>query len=257
MLPTAPEYVAARLASIRERFGDRLVGVAFAILAEALLILVVLSMGLVERQAKKEDLSLVSMSVRPPEEPAARKPAAKPKAIREALQQPSPQPNPSAAPKRPPGTPPSQPIILLSKSEMASLDIANLPRQPGPAPGKSTMGPPDTGVAGDSKRVGTAPGGEPMYAASWYREPYDDELRGYLSTAQGPGWALITCRTLPNFRVEDCVGLSEYPERSQILRAVLAAAWQFQVRPPRVGGISRVGEWVRIRIEYTDRPPGR
>ena len=72
-----------------------------------------------------------------------------------------------------------------------------------------------------------------------------------------PPGAVPTRLLSPNFRVEDCVGLSEYPERSQILRAVLAAAWQFQVRPPRVGGISRVGEWVRIRIEYTDRPPGR
>jgi protein TonB len=93
-----------------------------------------------------------------------------------------------------------------------------------------------------------------MYAASWYREPYDDELSGYLSTASGPGWALIACRTVRDFRVEDCVGLDEYPSGSQIQRAVLAAAWQSRVRPPRRGGISRVGDWVRIRIDYRDRP---
>ena len=98
--------------------------------------------------------------------------------------------------------------------------------------------------------MGTAPNGEPLYAAAWYREPRDDELRGYLSTASGPGWGLIACRTAPDFRVEDCVGLDEYPNGSQITRAVLAAAWAFRVRPPRLGGRPLVGAWVRIRIDY-------
>jgi periplasmic protein TonB len=137
---------------------------------------------------------------------------------------------------------------------MRSFEIAALPRQGAPAPARPVFGPADAGVADDSRRVGTAPGGQPMYAATWYREPSDDELSGYLSTAKGPGWALITCRTVADFRVEDCVGLDEYPENSNLLRAVLAAAWQFRVRPPRVGGVSRVGDWVRIRIEYDLRP---
>ena len=98
--------------------------------------------------------------------------------------------------------------------------------------------------------MGTAPNGEPLYAAAWYREPRDDELRGYLSTASGPGWGLIACRTAPDYRVEDCVGLDEYPNGSQINRAVLAAAWAFRVRPPRLGGRPMVGSWVRIRIDY-------
>jgi protein TonB len=99
-------------------------------------------------------------------------------------------------------------------------------------------------------RVGTAPNGEPLYAAAWYREPYDSELRGYLSTASGPGWGLIACRTVPDYRVEGCVALDEHPSGSNIARAVLAAAWQFRVRPPRLGGRLQVGEWVRIRIDY-------
>jgi protein TonB len=104
---------------------------------------------------------------------------------------------------------------------------------------------------GDSEVVGRAPDGQPLYAARWFREPTHGELAGYLSTASGPGWALIACRTAPQWRVEDCVGLEEYPQGSQLQRAVLAAAWQFQVRPPRRGGQSLVGSWVRIRIEYT------
>jgi protein TonB len=55
------------------------------------------------------------------------------------------------------------------------------------------------------------------------------------------------------FRVEDCVALGESPQGSNIARAVLAASWQFRVRPPRVGGESLVGTWVRIRIDYNLR----
>ncbi len=113
------------------------------------------------------------------------------------------------------------------------------------------MGPADTRPVSDTPRVeGTGPNGEPLYAASWYREPYDEELRGYLSTAQAPGWGTIACRTAPDYRVEDCVMVGEYPNGSNIARSALAAAWQFRVRPPRIGGRLQVGEWVRIRIDY-------
>ena len=253
MLRSISQFAASRLASSRVGLSDRLTGAAFALIAELLLILVVLSMGLAGREPPKEARALVSMTVRPPAPTPTKAPETKPRARRETLQQPRSQPDAPAASAKQAEPPQSQPIILMSKSEMATFDIAKLPRPSTPAPGKARFGPADGGVTGDSKRVGTAPGGEPMYAASWYREPYDDELSGYLSTASGPGWALIACRTVANFRVEDCVGLDEFPERSNLLRAVLAAAWQFQVRPPRVGGVSRVGDWVRIRIEYSQR----
>jgi protein TonB len=102
----------------------------------------------------------------------------------------------------------------------------------------------------DTERVGTAPNGQPLYAAAWHRTPDRAALGAYLSTARGPGWGLIACRTVAEFRVEDCVGLDEYPEGSQITRAVLAAAWEFRVRPPQIGGKLMVGSWVRIRIDY-------
>lgn len=166
---------------------------------------------------------------------------------------PRPQP-PTDAPPAP--SPP--PYILLPRQVLAEADIAR-PSAPPAAPAapaaparRPTYGPVDRGPAGppDSEVVGRAPNGQPLYAAAWYREPYPEELRGYLSTASGPGWGLIACRTVPNYRVEDCVSLGESPEGSNIARSVLAAAWQFKVRPPRVGGDYKVGEWVRIRIDY-------
>lgn len=117
------------------------------------------------------------------------------------------------------------------------------------------MGPPaPRGRRGDSQRVqGSGPNGEPLYAAAWYREPYPDELHDYLATARGPGWGLIICRTVPEYRVEDCELVDEYPRGSNIGRSLLAAAWQFRVRPPWIGGESQVGAWVRIRIDYDIR----
>ena len=144
-------------------------------------------------------------------------------------------------------------MIELPRGTLPSVDLRSLPTAPAaPSRPRPAAGPPsDSRRDADSQVVGTAPNGERLYAASWYREPYDDELRGYLSTADGPGWALIACRTVPDYRVDDCVALDEYPAGSRMARAVLAAAWQFRVRPPQLGGQLKVGEWVRIRIDYS------
>jgi len=112
--------------------------------------------------------------------------------------------------------------------------------------------------AGDSAMVGTAPDGQPLYAAEWYREPTDTELGGYLpkTMPEGGGWGIIACKTAPRFRVTDCVELGQAPAGSHLAGAVRQAAWQFLVRPPRVGGKSLVGEWVRIRVDYVAGPKG-
>ncbi|HMO77057.1 MAG TPA: hypothetical protein PKD99_15025 [Sphingopyxis sp.] len=165
---------------------------------------------------------------------------------------PPPPPQPAAEEPLPP------PVIEPKVMPTTPAPVERPPAPPAPPsnarpPGAPVYGPPNTGASSayrDTEQVGTAPNGEPLYAAAWYREPRDDELRGYLSTASGPGWGLIACRTAPDYRVEDCVGLDEYPNGSQINRAVLAAAWQFRVRPPRRGGRLMVGAWVRIRIDY-------
>lgn len=252
-----PNPLAPLLERLREAGRQRGAPFVLALLVEVLLVLAVLSIGLYDPPKPPGTPSLVSVNVAAPPAPEEDQPKpelAQAKAPLQTPQETPPVPIPTVAPVQP-----APPIIQLSRSQIAELDISRVPRQPGPpaAPPKGTYGPVDMGVPGDSKRVGSAPNGQPMYAAAWYREPYDSELSGYLSTADGPGWALIACRTAPDYRVEDCVGLGEYPQGSRIERAVLAAAWQFKVRPPRVGGVSKIGEWVRIRIEYGLRRPDR
>jgi protein TonB len=105
---------------------------------------------------------------------------------------------------------------------------------------------------GDSAIVGTAPNGEPLYAAEWYREPTNQELSTYMPRRMpdGGGWGMVACRTAERYRVTDCVELGQAPSGSHLAGAVRQAAWQFLVRPPRVGGKPMIGEWVRIRIDY-------
>lgn len=240
---------------LRENFGRRLAGAAAALAIEALLLLALLSLGAVKPLQKVVPIALTSFDVKndmheppQPEKAPKRKTAESAAAHARPVAQPSPQPSPVAQAPQPAA-------ILPLNPQAQSFDLSKIARAPA-APGRTgpLIGPVDTPRFGDSERVGTAPNGQPMFAARWYREPTDQELRGYLSTAQGPAWGLITCKTVADFRVEDCVGLDEYPEGSNMLRAILAAAWQFRVRPPVIGGVSQVGDWVRIRIDYDYKP---
>jgi len=238
---------------MREWLGQRGIALVLTLAIELLLVLAVLSLGIAPEPPKpKSGRQLTTFAVdsaRPESKQAPDKAKDRP-ALADVQTRPRPAdaPSPSDLPQPAP-QPPA--FIPMPSNQIAGFNIANLPRQPtAPGPNKPVMGPAFTPLAGDSKRVGTAPGGQPLYAASWYREPDDSELAGYLSTADGPGYGLIACRTVADWRVEDCVALDEYPAGSNIARSVLAAAWQFRVRPPRLGGVYKVGEWVRIRIDY-------
>lgn len=190
-----------------------------------------------------EEVSQDAPEPRPePEQQAEERPATRP---------PDPAQRPVPQPAEPAVAPPRVAIIPLPFQLPPSAANPRSPNRPAP-PAGPVYGPQDRRSAAmrDTERVGTAPNGEPLYAAEWYREPAAEMMRSYLSTARGPGWGLIACRTAPDYRVEDCVGLSEYPEGSQIMRSALAAAWEFRVRPPRRGGQVLVGSWVRIRISY-------
>jgi len=244
------------------RFSTRAISLAIALLFEGLIVLLLVMVGWGWRQESDLVEEIVSFEAKdfsadeptPPEEAPA-EPAvapAEPTPVDEV-----PEPIQVPTPEVPDPTPPvREPPVILPK---IPLPTPAQPRKPPAAAPPSSApprvyGPPNTGPpsgGSDSKRVGTASNGQPLYAARWYREPTRGELSGYLSTASGPGSALIACRTVPDFYVEDCELIGETPRGSQIGRAVLAAAWQFRVRPARIGGRSQVGSWVRIRIDYT------
>ncbi|RXZ65858.1 hypothetical protein [Pelagerythrobacter rhizovicinus] len=232
----------------------RALAIVAALGLELLLIGLLLSLGLQDAGEGEAETTLVRFQARTTPEPAEDGPEPEGEDVERSAERPRAEPEEEAPPQpiRPPPAAASERPAPAVRVAPSSFDLSKVeaPSSPPRAAAGPAIGPPDSGSGGDTPRVGTAPNGEPLYAASWYREPREDELRGYLSTASGPGWGLIACRTVPDFRVEDCVALEEYPGGSNINRAVLAAAWQFRVRPPRLGGQYQVGAWVRIRIEY-------
>jgi protein TonB len=263
-----PRGFARWLAVLRDMSRRRkLASLAIALAIEGLIVLLLLTLGaniVGEEDAKEEITTFKAQEFAAPPEPEA---ATAPE---------------ESAPADAPDTPQTEQPVPMSPIKPSPLVLRPQPAPPLPPPApsppepqpspqpsarpKSTIGarirpgaaagPADTGnprTAGDSERVGTMANGEPLYAARWYREPTDQELGGYLSTANGPGSALIACRVVSGYYVEDCQFLGESPQGSQIGRAVMAASWQFRVRPARIGGAEQFGTWVRIRIDYTVR----
>lgn len=248
----------ARWPEGRRRAGS--IGLAVAL--EVILLLVLLTLGVRSKVEPPRGETITTFDVREqsprPEEPANQPPAAAPD--RPSPLTPPPQVPPSPSPVQTP------PALVLPRP----LTTPTPPAPPQPAPAAPTTpkitavmrsdmatapGPQGSaGAPGDSQRIaGSGPNGEPLYRAQWYREPSHDELTGYLDDVAPPAWALINCQTQPQFRVDHCVLVDEYPQGANMGRSVLAAAWQFRVRPPRVGGKVLVGEWVRIRIDYAVR----
>ena len=223
-----------------------------ALALEALLVLALLTLGRMAPTPKFAAEQMSAFNVGPPAQDSDADDAKAREDTRQARQPAEATPN--VEQKQQIETPPLPSLIPMSAQDLAAIDISRLPQRPSRAPAApQASGPADSGASSDTPLMGTGPNGEPLYAAQWYRKPYDNELSGYLSTADGPGWGLIACKTEPDYRVDQCVFVDEYPSGSRIARAVLEAAWQFRVRPPRRGGRTLIGEWVGIRIDYEQR----
>ena len=222
-------------------------GVVLALIVEALVILLLLTLSSgVFRKVEKQS-RLTTFDVRPVGPPVSKeaqrtKVASKRKPVKTA----------SAAPPPPVAPPPVKlatpsKLIQLSPEDYASSDIGKLPSHQGEDAG-SDSGRDSVAAYGP----GQGPGGGALYNAEWYREPRVAELAPYLKDyAKGTGWALIACRTAPDFRVENCRSIEESPPGGGLSRALRLAAWQFRVRPPRIGGKPLIGAWVKIRFDLT------
>ena len=262
---TTKEPLAARLrARLPENLSHRAIALIVTIAIELLILLVLLSLGMgISEPASKGSVLSTFDTAAPVDEPAEDDsetatpepaPTSRPVQTNQPVT-PSPLtppaivlPRESAVPIPPPAPQPQpSPVPSPQPTAAPTSSIRAVIRDDGPA------GPANTGRRGtpDSQVVGTAPDGSPLYAAQWYREPYPNELSGYLSAVRPPGWGLIACKTAPQWRVEDCQVVGESPQNSRIGQAVLAASWQFLVRPPRIDGEYQVGSWVRIRIDYS------
>lgn len=138
-------------------------------------------------------------------------------------------------------------FIHMSRQDFAAADIGRMRRAD--AGGDAGA---QGGGGGEADGTGSGPGGARLYRAEWYRKPRDAELAGYIPPGQSTGdWAMIACRTVEQFHVEDCRELDESPRGSGMARALRRAAWQFLVRPPRVDGKPMIGAWVSIRFDFT------
>jgi len=168
-----------------------------------------------------------------------------------------PSPRPPATITPPPVVPqPTPPLnmLMLSRDEYAASDISRLPSHRDDRAQPVDDGASGSGNGKDSGSVyglGAGPGGERLYEAEWYREPTHAELATYLPANGLTGWGIVACQTVERFHVDNCQEIADSPPGSGFARAVRQAAWQFLVRPPRIGGRPQVGAWVRIRIEIT------
>lgn len=233
---------------LRAQLGRRATGIVLALAAEFLLLLALLSLGqsadpIRDSRVTEVDLAASDYPAPAPDQPEPEQAPPPPDTS-------APQPVETSAPVVLAPTPPPAAVIPLPTAPTVTPPPAAPPRPAPPAAASEPVyGPPDTGrpPSDDSVRVGTAPDGTPLYAAKWYREP-GAEFRGYLSAAS-PGYGLMACRTIPDFYVTDCVPLGE-TKGSMLTRSMLAGSGVLRVRPPRLGGRSLVGSWVRIRIDY-------
>jgi hypothetical protein len=233
------------LSSFYERVQQRGVAILLTLLIEGMLILLLLSLAATPKTKFESISSLTTFSLNTatqttkPDKAQTEPSVKEPTPPENAMLPEAPVPPEIAIPPSP-----NKGFIEMSSDDMAAGDIRTLPKYANAA---SEGKPADSDTAS-----GRAPNGEPLYRAEWHREPTEGELAFYLPKSRPPGsWAIIACRTIADYQVDNCQSLGESPPGSGIAHALRRAAWQFRVRPPRVGNKPLVGAWVSIRFDFT------
>lgn len=220
--------------------------IALSLAILVLFILALLNLGLVGPGAGGAGHHLVSLNLSEEKKQQETKPSPRKVEVTQpaaAAPRPAPLQKPDTTPPPPP-VPGPPGFIHMSHDEMAASDVSKMPKAAS-AGGDSGSG---------TKTGGDGPGGAILYNARWYREPTDAELGPYMKgNAPMGAWAVIACRTVDHFHVEDCEIMDESPRGSGLGRGLSNAAWQFLVWPPRIDGKPQVGAWVRIRFDFTRR----
>jgi protein TonB len=224
---------------------NRLVSFLLAAATTVLIALLMLAMGVLVPSENSQVAPLVAMNFN---QPAGAKVKQAHAAAKHSPAPPRNQP-PVPQPQVKPPVPVTQ-LLHMSKEEYAASDISNLPKH------AEASGDNASGNSSSTYGPGEGPGGVHLYNAEWYREPTHAELAPYLSqySAEGGDWAIIACKTIEHYHVENCQELDESPPGSGLARALRQAAWQFLVRPVRVDGHVMIGSWVRIKFTFT-KPP--
>lgn len=227
----------------------RAAAVALTVLVHLLILLLLLRLAPRDFVPSGDQGSLATFNVGPPAaaEREQRKAAPRPKQAAQARPPaalPPPRPVPQATPV-PQAKPDASGVIWLDREAFANSDITGKGKADGDAEGE------DTADSAAPYGPGQGPGGQRLYRAEWVREPTSAELRTFLPAAPKDSWGMIACQTIPDNRVDNCRTLGESPLGSRIATGMRRAAWQFLVRPPRVGGKPQIGVWVSIRIDFT------
>jgi protein TonB len=228
----------------------RAISILLTLLAHALLLLLLIKLAPPHFGSSKPGNDLKTFSVAP----EAQEEAATAKSPAKTRQTSSPPPTPSIPPPKIQLPPVAAPWVLTPGLE--KFDVRHVPPAPQAAQQSDASASDDSsnGSSNSDRPVAFGPEGQPLYEAAWYREPTDAELGTYLKkyARPGPGFGMIACQTVPRYHVDNCEEIGE-TLGSGYGRAVREAAFQFLVIPPRVGGRTLVGAWVRIRIDLHDR----